>query len=210
MISFLRGWQPARKPDVTEKGTCFKWSNLITVCGVYTTAHPYSTSVHCPSLITHAIPLLFSFAYANFLAPTPKSKSLTIPVHREKRKSGEWGMARRGRRQVTVALIHLCRTFSGTPFQCPAARWGAGMEHDLLFLALTLAFCVPCWAEDVHTETGNPTEIAGKKIRINLMRFGILQGNSSWNQIWTRVQNIPEYSATNLFQGEHVLRHTNV
>lgn len=48
-----------------------------------------------------------------------------------------------------------------------------------------------------------------KKTLINLMRFGTLQGNSSWNQIWTWVRNIPEYTTTNLFQGEYVLRHTN-
>lgn len=112
-----------------------------------------------------------------------------------------------------MATGHLWHVHPDGPAQCPAAKGVAGMERDLLFLTLDLAYRVQGWAEDVGTETGNPVEIAGEKKKknplINLMRFGTLQGNSSWNQIWTQVRNIPEYTTTNLFQGEYVLRHTN-
>lgn len=202
-------WQFSLIICLERKRAHDKWLNLTCRWGSY----------HCPSL-TSACTLqaqqhtqfLFNFpfiTFAAFLAAIPKSKSLTILVNRENRgtrKGKAWG--KQACNSGYWSPWHVCPDIT---IQCPVAKGVPGMEHDLLFLILTLASHVKGWAKNVGTETGNPVEIAGKKKKslINLMRFGTLQGNSSWNQIWTWVQNIPECTTTNLFQGEYVLRHTN-
>lgn len=117
-------------------------------------------SVYTPQACNAHNSCLIFLPCATFLAPIPKSRSLTIPKHRGKRGRGKgkaWG------RQVRVATGHLWHICPDSPGQCPAAKGAAEMECDLLFPTLALASRVQGWAEDVGTETGNPVEIAGKK-----------------------------------------------